>query len=63
MPNPRSGNGFPSGGRPKKSKGSGHAGTEPMKTANWPGAPGKKQSRDRSAGFGKKIPQSVKQDF
>lgn len=33
----------------------------PMRTANWPGLPGKTQPRDRSGGV-KKLPQSPKQE-
>lgn len=40
-------------GADTKARGSKPSGAMPMKTANWPGVPGKTQSGDRSAGVKK----------
>lgn len=40
---------FKGGGSPATPRGK-HADKMPMRTANWPGTPGKHQPRDRSAG-------------
>lgn len=38
---------------PAKKAGGSHLGTDPKKTANWPGPPGQTQSKDRSSGVKK----------